>query len=89
MAKPPPNPESQPKVDDVIVNGDGGTSAGMPRWVKGFLMVGLVLLLLLAVGKVTGLGGEHGPGRHGGRGDTPSSVVHDCGNHQRPAIHHP
>ena len=88
MAELPTNPESQPQADDVIVKGDDAASAGMPRWVKGFLMVGLALALLLAVAKVTGLGGEHGPGRHGSGGDAPSSV-HDGGNHQPPAVHHP
>ncbi|MFF5218412.1 hypothetical protein [Micromonospora sp. NPDC000442] len=46
-----------------------GSSTGTPRWVK---VVGLVVALLLVtfvVFQVTGLAGEHGPGRHlpGGR----------------------
>lgn len=36
---------------------------GMPGWVKGFLWVGVALLLLVLVLKVFG-GGQHGPGRH-------------------------
>jgi Mn2+/Fe2+ NRAMP family transporter len=35
-----------------------------PRWVKIFGIVVLALILLVAVVIVTGLGGEHGPGRH-------------------------
>jgi hypothetical protein len=35
-----------------------------PRWVKIFGIVALVLVMLIAVVLITGLGGEHGPGRH-------------------------
>ena len=35
-----------------------------PRWVKISLMIVLGLLLLFAVLKLTGAGGQHGPGRH-------------------------
>lgn len=35
-----------------------------PRWVKIFGIVALVLTLLVVVVLVTGLGSEHGPGRH-------------------------
>jgi len=76
--------------DDTEAGPDPST-AGMPRWVKVFLIVGLALVLLFLVGKVTGLGGDHGPGRHGG-GDTPSSVVDDGGGgggHQSPVDHGP
>ena len=51
--------------------------AGMPGWVKVFVVIGVVLLVLLIAGLVFG-GGEHGPGRHmgGGAGDeTPTSHV--------------
>lgn len=51
---------------------------GMPRWVKVFGGILLALVLLLAIGKVTGLGGDHGPGRHGG-GD--SQEDGDTGGH--------
>lgn len=61
---------------------------GMPRWVKAFLLVGLLLVLLFVVGKVTGVGDEHGPGRHGG-GDEPSSVEDDDDGHQSPVDHDP
>ena len=46
---------------------------GMPRWVKAFVAVGIVLIALLVVTQF--VGGGHGPGRHGG-GDTPSSTEH-------------
>lgn len=34
----------------------------MPLWVKGFIVVGLVALLVIIV--ILLLGGNHGPGRH-------------------------
>jgi len=41
--------------------------------VKIFGIVGLVLVLLIVVVIKTGMGGEHGPGRHTPPGDTSSS----------------
>lgn len=35
-----------------------------PRWVKIFGIVVIALILLLVIGKLTGIGGSHGPGRH-------------------------
>ena len=35
-----------------------------PRWVKIFGIVALIVILLVVVVLVTGIGGEHGPGRH-------------------------
>jgi len=74
------------RADDSDVRRDGGSRAGMPRWVKVSLIIGLALVLLFVIGKITGIGGEHGPGRHGG-GDTPSSVVDDEGGHVPPVDH--
>jgi hypothetical protein len=45
--------------------------AGMPRWVKITLVIAAVLTLVVVVGLVTGVGGEHGPGRHGAVGVKP------------------
>jgi hypothetical protein len=56
------------------------STASTPRWVKVFGITAISLLLLFAVIVLTGIGGEHGPGRHlpsgaGPGGDTsPSSV---------------
>ncbi|TMR99828.1 hypothetical protein [Nonomuraea basaltis] len=41
-----------------------GSPPRMPRWLKTTGIVVGVLLLLFAVLQFTGLGGEHGPGRH-------------------------
>ena len=37
---------------------------GMPRWVKVFGIIGIVVVLLVVIVLATGVGGEHGPGRH-------------------------
>ena len=50
---------------------------GTPRWVKVFGIIALVLALLVGIIVLTGVGGEHGPGRHlppGGAGDAPSTM---------------
>ncbi|WP_274560814.1 hypothetical protein [Streptomyces spiramyceticus] len=39
-----------------------------PRWVKVFAIIVGVLILLVVIAKLTGLGGDHGPGRHMGTG---------------------
>jgi hypothetical protein len=48
---------------------------GTPRWVKVFGIIALVLVLLVVIIMFTGVGGEHGPGRHipsgGAGGHTP------------------
>lgn len=47
-----------------------------PRWVKVSAIVVGVLLLLAVIVKLTGLGGEHGPGRHfGSSGPISFSVI--------------
>jgi len=49
-----------------------------PRWVKVFVIVALVLVLLVVFVLVSGIGGDHGPGRHipfGGAGDTVVALV--------------
>jgi hypothetical protein len=48
----------------------GDQPPGTPRWVKVFGIVVLVLILLITIAFITGLGGEHGPGRHLPSGDT-------------------
>lgn len=46
-----------------------------PRWVKIAGIIVGVLVLLIAVVLVTGLGGEHGPGRHIPSGDAGSHIA--------------
>jgi hypothetical protein len=70
MAQPPPYPDG-----DVAPGNE--SPAGTPRWVKvaGLVVVGLVVLVLVVL--LTGIGGEHGPGRHlptgGAAGDSPAA----------------
>ncbi len=59
--------ESTPHTD-----ADEGTPPGMPRWVKiGAIVVGLLVLLFVVL-QLTGIGGEHGPGRHMSEETTPT-----------------
>ncbi len=63
-------------------NPDRGSTYRTPRWVKVFGIIVVVVVLLVVVVLVTGLGGEHGPGRHMPSGDAggdtpPASVTED------------
>lgn len=64
---------------------DGGVTA-MPRWVKVSLIIVAVLVLAFVLLRITGVGGQHGPGRHmgpgGGAGQTSDSSVTE---HRPPA----
>lgn len=39
-------------------------SPAMPTWVKVFIALGILAIVLFVVLKVAGAGGEHGPSRH-------------------------
>ena len=57
------------------VEPDRGSDTSTPRWVKVFGIIALVLVLLVVIMMFTGVGGDHGPGRHIPSGDaveTPS-----------------
>ena len=76
MAGPPSYPDTG---DDTCVGPDREATTGAPRWVKVFGIIALVLVLLVVVIMATGVGGDHGPGRHmpsgGAGGQTPPSSV--------------
>ena len=58
---------TEPSTENVHpAGGETGGPPAMPRWVKVSLLVVGALLLLFAVLKLTGLAGQHGPGRHVG-----------------------
>lgn len=62
---------------------DGTDEHRMPGWVKGFVVAGIVLVVLVVVALV--FGGEHGPGRHlPGGGD---AEVDPRGGHEAPFDH--
>ena len=57
---------------------DRASTTGTPRWVKLLGIVVLVLILVVGIMLLTGVGGNHGPGRHmpsGAAGATPPSSV--------------
>jgi hypothetical protein len=52
-----------------------------PRWVKILGIIALVLVLTVGIIMVTGIGGEHGPGRHvPGANTWPSSQQENTGS---------
>lgn len=57
----------------------------MPGWVRGFVIAGIVLALVVVVAVLVG-GGDHGPGRHlpAGGGD---SEIETPGDHAPPDDH--
>ena len=61
---------------------------GRPRWVKVSLLVALAIIVLFVVLQFVG-GVDHGPGRHTGGDDPPSSVNEDDGGHRPPVDHGP
>jgi hypothetical protein len=61
MADLPPSPDANGNTN---VGPGRELTPGIPRWVKVFGIVALVLILLVVIILVTGVGGEHSPGRH-------------------------
>lgn len=58
--------DRSPESDSVQrAEGYGGT----PRWVRVFGIITVVVLLLVVLIIFSGLGGPHGPQRHGAAGD--------------------
>lgn len=61
---------------------------GRPRWVKVSLLIAGAIIVLFVVLQIVG-GGDHGPGRHSGGDDPPSSVQEGDGGHRSPVDHGP
>jgi hypothetical protein len=59
MTTQPPHPDA----DDTEKRADAAPP-GMPRWVKVFLIVMVLLALALLISALAGI--QHGPGLHGG-----------------------
>ena len=51
----------------------GGTAT--PRWVKISAAIAVLVLVLIVVLVITGLGGEHGPGRHAALADQTAPAI--------------
>ncbi len=73
---------------------DRGSPYSTPSWVKMFGIIALILVLLVGVLLITGLGGEHGPGRHipsNAAGDTSFTELEmnsdNVGGHTPPIKH--
>jgi len=81
MAELPPDPET-----DSVTRHERPAATRMPRWVKVFVVVGLLLVAVLMATQFIG-GGGHGPGRHGGGGEPQTST--DGGGHTPPVDHGP
>jgi hypothetical protein len=61
---------------DALPSAPSGAPPRAPRWVKVSAIVVGVLILLVVIMKLTGLGGDHGPGRHtGADGTSPAGVT--------------
>lgn len=43
---------------------DDRATSGTPRWVKVFGIIALVVVVLLIILQLTGVAGDHSPGRH-------------------------
>jgi hypothetical protein len=65
MAERPPAPEPARGPDRY---------PGAPGWVKALAVIAIVVVLLVAFALITGLGGPHGPQRHGGSLDRTFAV---------------
>lgn len=72
------NPPRYPNADGEDTSDSKGNvepvfaTTPAPRWVKVFGIIALVVALLVVILLVTG-GGGHGPGRHSGGSESPSS----------------
>ena len=70
MADPPRYPDSKGETsDDTRGRPTADRPLSTPRWVKVFGIVAIVVVLIFVVIRFTGVGGEHGPGRHTPSGD--------------------
>ncbi|HJV12434.1 MAG TPA: hypothetical protein VJ625_00945 [Propionibacteriaceae bacterium] len=72
----------EPGVQPEPIGGSTRRLAGIPRWVKVFVVVAAVVVLLMILAMLI-TGGQHGPGRHQsaswlGEGTTASRVATDA-----------
>lgn len=81
------SPTQPDDVDDMGRSRGHTPPIGMPRWVKVFAVVGIILVVLLLVGLLAG--GNHGPGRHigdAGSGSALAAVTHSVDAGAHPAL---
>jgi hypothetical protein len=75
MANPPGEPDAG-QQDGVAPHGE--SPPGMPRWVKVAAIIIGILVVLFVVLLVTGIGGQHGPGRHMSASTPPATLAEVC-----------
>jgi flagellar biogenesis protein FliO len=56
------NPRTSDSGEDINVRPEHESSTGMPRWVKVFLIIAIILALAFVVTRLAGV--QHGPGLH-------------------------
>ncbi len=60
-----------------------------PRWVRVSGTIAIVLVLLIVILKITGVGGNHGPGRHIPGGEPAEQIERDAYGGEAPGDHTP
>lgn len=82
-------PRNADTGEDTGEESDQASTTGTSRWQKVVGIIGIVVILLVVVLRF-GVGGEHGPGRHDPRGDTPGveDGARPEGGHAPPAGRH-
>ena len=72
------SPVQPDDLDETGATGRQASPSGMPRWVKVFVVIGVILVVVLLVALLAG--GNHGPGRHAGDdGDSARAATTDSG----------
>jgi hypothetical protein len=74
------DPPTYPQPGDHVGAGPGPRPTGMPRWVKVFLIIAIVLVLAFIVSQLLGI--QHGPRRHvppGSSGSHTAQVEQEAG----------
>ncbi len=83
------DPSADAETADTGTPSDPARDTSVPWWVKVSLIIAVIVVLLLVIGKLTGVGGQHSPGRHDGGDGTPSAVVNVDAGHRPPVDHRP
>lgn len=78
MADPPTNPDT---AED---GRDPGSTTGTPRWVTVSVAIAIVVVVLVIL-MLSGVLGEHGPGRHSGGLDSPTPSSYVLARHHTPS----
>lgn len=78
MADSPQGPDAT--TDNPTVGRTPESPPGTPRWVKVFGIIAVILVLLISFALFTGLGGPHGPARHGASSNADSHTPRSSGH---------